>query len=166
MRTRKQYQIFNQSLAGVITIIVLSSFVLFRGTKDKSEFKKVSGNVVYLDKTFQELPNRHQGKYRYLMIDNYPKAFELFIGKDPGDFKPDYENIDSLEVGDEITIFYDETNRETDPRINRLLQFIDKQNQSYYIRGRHDKFLGYLGTIAGFFIGVWIIYLKRKGTII
>lgn len=166
MSTRKQYQIFLKSLAGVITIIILSSLVLFRGTKDKSEFKKVSGNVVYLNQTFQELPNRNKGKYRYLMIDNYPKAFEIFIGKDPGDFKPEYEIIDSLKVGDEISIFYDESNREKDPRINRLLQYIDKQNQSYYIRGKRDKYFGYFGIMAGLLIGVWIFYLKRKGTII
>ncbi len=166
MSSKKQYQIFNKSLAGVITILLLGSGILFRGTKDKSDFEQITGIIKYLDKKYQEFPNRHQGKYRYLLIDSYPKIFEIFIGKDPGDFNPEYENIDALQVGDVITVFYDETKRETDPRINRLLQYIDKQNQAYFIRGRHDKLLGYFCIISGFLIGIWIFYLKRKGTII
>lgn len=166
MSPQKQYQIFYKSLAGVIMILILGSGILIRGTKDKSDFNQVSGKVIYLDNNYQEFPRRHHGKYRYLRIDNYHKAFEIFIGKDPGDFKPKYENIDSLRLGDEITVFYDETNRETDPRINRLLQYIDKQDQAFFILGRHDKLFGYFCIISGFLIGIWIIYLKRKGTII
>ena len=166
MSSKKQYQIFNKSLAGVITILILGSGILFRGTKDKSDFKQITGIVKYLDKNYQEFPNRHQGKYRYLSLDNYPKTFEIFIGKDPGDFKPKFENIDALRLGDEITVTYDETNRETDPRINRLLQYIDKQDQTFYIRGSRDKVFGYFCIMSGVIIGIWIVYLKRKGTII
>ena len=82
MSSKKQYQIFNKSLAGVITILLLGSGILFRGTKDKSDFEQITGIIKYLDKKYQEFPNRHQGKYRYLLIDSYPKIFEIFIGKE------------------------------------------------------------------------------------
>jgi len=164
MKAKKQYHIFFESLAGAITIIVLGSFILIRGTKDKSEFTQLKGKIIYLDKTFQELPKRHQGKYRYLMIEGYSKTFELFIGTDPGDFKPKYEKVDDLRNGDEITVYFDDD--ADDERINRLIQYIDKDGVAYYIRNNMDKFGGIAFILSGILVGVWILYLKRKGTII
>jgi hypothetical protein len=159
------HHIFNKSMYGVITIIALSSFLLARGKKEKTEFSSLSGKITSIERTFQELPNRNPGKFRYLMIDNYQKTFEIFVGKDPGDFKPELEKIDELKVGDNISIYYDENLNETDNRINRLIQFIDKDSTPYFIRGSHDKVLGFGLLASGLIMGMTLLILKNKGTI-
>jgi hypothetical protein len=153
-------------MIGVVTIIVLAFGVLLRGQKDKNEFYKATGRVTYLARTYQEYPVRHAGKYRYLQIDGYPKVFEVFIGNEAGDFKPDFERIDQLKIGDPLLVYYDESSREDDIRINRLAQYIDKEQQPYYIRGSWDKYMGCFLMGIGVFIGIWLLYLRSKGKII
>lgn len=166
MNTKRQYPIFKKSIAGIITILILGSIVLIRGTKDKTEFHQMTGKIVFIDKTFEELPLRHIGKYRYLSIDNYPKVFSIFVGKDFGDFKPYLEKIDDLEVGDEIVVYFDEDTQETDNRLNRLIQYIDKNGEPYFMRGSKDKNGGYFFIGLGIILGGFIIYLKKAGKII
>ncbi|HEY3370730.1 MAG TPA: hypothetical protein VGK10_07775 [Prolixibacteraceae bacterium] len=166
MKTKLQYPIFKKSIAGVITILILGSFILIRGTKDKTEFHQLTGKVVFLDKTFEELPLRHLGKYRYLLIDNYSNVFEIFVGKDFGDFKPLLERIDDLKVGDEIVVHFDEDSKEKINRLNRLIQYIDKDGKPYFIRGNKDKNGGYFFIGLSIILGAFIIYLKEIGKII
>lgn len=165
MSTKKVRIIFLQSLAGVFSIVVLSFYIFLRGNKNKFDFYQASGKITYLEKSYQDFPNRHYGKYRYLQIDKYSRVFELFAGKDFGDFKPDMEKIDELKMGDKITIFYDEITNRDDVRLNRLAQFIDKGKQPYFIRGSKDKYFGYFGIGIGLVIGGWLFYLKSKGKI-
>lgn len=150
---------------GIITIIALASVILARGKKEKDEFYNLNGSITAIEKTYQELPIRHPGKYRYLILDNYQKPFEIFIGKDPGDFKPELEKIDELKVGNKISVYYDEDPSETDMRINRLIQFIDKDSAPYYIRGSHDKIFGYILIALGFMLGILLLVFKNRGTI-
>ena len=166
MNTKRQYPVFKKSIVGVITILFLGSMILIRGTKDKIEFHQLTGKIVFLAKTFEELPLRHEDKYRYLLIDNYPKVFTIFVGKDFGDFKPHLEKIDDLKVGDEIVVYFDEDTKETDNRLNRLIQYIDKGGKPYFVRGSKDKNGGYFFIGLGILLGGMIIYLKKKGKII
>jgi hypothetical protein len=155
--------IFNKSLYGVITIIALASVILARGKKEKNEFHCLAGTITAIEKSYQELPIRHQGKYRYLTLDKYQKVFEIFIGKDPGDFKPALEKIDELKIGDNILVYFDED--PSDTRINRLIQFIDKDSSPYYTRGSHDKMFGYILIATGLMIGILLLVLKDTGKI-
>lgn len=166
MNAKKQYPVFKKSLAGVITILVLGSLILIRGTKEKTEFPHISGKIIYKGKVYEELPKSDKGKYRYLNIDTYPKMFEIFVGKDRGDFKPDYEQIDSLRKGDTIEIYFDIDPTETDIRLNRLIQFIDKDGKPYYIRGSKDKYGGYFIIGLGILLGAVLVYLKKTGRVI
>ncbi len=166
MNTKRQYPIFKKSIAGIITILILGSIIMIRGTKDKTEFNQLTGRIVFLDKTFEELPLRHIGKFRYLLIDNYSKVFTIFVGKDFGDFKPHLEKIDDLKVGDEIVVYFDEDPKETDNRLNRLIQFIDKDGKPYFMRGCKDKNGGYFFIGLGILLGGLIIYLKKVGKIV
>jgi hypothetical protein len=165
MNTKKKYIIFKKSMAGVITILALSVLILSRGHKTKLDFQHVKGKLIYVEKTFEELPNRHLGKYRYLKLESFPKTFELFVGKDFGDFKPEFERIDNLRVGNEIDIYFDENSTETDLRINRLVQFIDKNEEPIFIRSGKDKSLGYILFALGFILGTVLFYLKKIGKI-
>lgn len=167
MPTEQPYQIFVKSLFGVAFIIVTASYIFFRGTKEKNEFQSIAGKITYIDKVYENLPIRNHGKYRYLGLNNYPKIFEIFIGKDFGDFKPAYENLDSLKVGEDIIVYYDEVSTQrTDNRINSLLQFLDKKDKPYFIRGNVDKYLGSMLIICGLAIGLLVIYFKKIGKII
>jgi hypothetical protein len=166
MNTGKQYPIFTKSMVGVMTILALGTTIFIRGSKDKIEFERIAGKITYLEKTYEELPNRHHGKYRYIEMDAYPKVFELFVGKEFGDFKPHYERIDDLRVGDTIEVYFDEDAKEPDRRLNRLMQFMDKDSQPYYIRGRKDKTGGYFFIFTGILLGGFLIYLKMIGKVL
>jgi hypothetical protein len=166
MNIKKQYPVFKKSLAGVITIIILGSFILIRGRKEKSDFHHIAGKITYLGKVYEELPKRDKGKYRYLSIDTYPKMFEIFIGKGYGDFKPRLERIKELKPGDDIIVYFDVDSKETDFRLNRLIQFIDKDGKPYFIRGTKDKNFGFFLISIGILLGIWILYLNRTGKII
>jgi len=146
-----------------ILLIIVSGFLIFRDSKPKTEYSKLSGTISYYDKTYGELPYRHLGKFRYLKINNYPYAFELYIGKDFGDFKPDFENLDGLKAGDSITIYGYESNDEQQTGINRNAQFIDKNNQSYFKRGSKSRIIGL--SIIGSSLGLLLIgfILMKQG---
>lgn len=90
---------------------------------------------MYLNKHLGELPFRDIGKYRYLMLQGYPFPFEIFVGKDPGDFSPKYDQIDNLRPGDVVSVFYYETEYTQEEKINRYIQFIDKGETSFFEQG-------------------------------
>ena len=160
--------IFGKSMFGVITILVLGFSILIRGQKQKQEFYQVTGPIVTIGQQFANVSNRHEGKMRYLQVSNYSKVFEVFIGKDPSDFSPAFENIDALKAGDIVTVHYDEdqSNAADIDVVNRLAQFIDKRNKPYYIRGSKDMYGGYGAIGTGLFIGIFLLALKKKGTIV
>src|ERR687897_450937 len=91
--------IFGKSMFGVLTILVLGFGILTRGQKQKHEFYQVTGSITTIGQSFANDANRHEGKMRFLQVGNYPKVFEVFIGKDPGDFSPAFEKIDALKAG-------------------------------------------------------------------
>lgn len=157
--------IFVKSIYGVITIITLSSYIFFRGIKEKKDFNKISGIVVYNDNSFEDWPNRDFGKYRYLKIDNFQSMFQIFIGKDFGDFKPELELIDSLRIGDQIDIYYDTNEMESDSRINNLIQYIDKDSTPYFIKGNQDKIFGIILFVIGIVVLLTLLILKRQNKI-
>jgi hypothetical protein len=164
MKINKQ-PIFLKSVLSIGAVLVLSVLMMVRGTKDKREFYEVSGRITYLEKTYGELPNRSHGKYRYLQVENFPKVFEIFIGKDAVDFKPKYEKLDALKVGDAISVYYDINPIEDDPIINRLVFFIDKDNEGVFILGNKYNTLGnVILSSCVIFLGILII-LKRQGKI-
>jgi hypothetical protein len=165
MSQKNTPHIFNKSMYGAITIIALSALLLVRGKKEKSEFQSFTGTIISLEKTFQELPLRDQGKFRYLMIDTYQKVFEIFVGKDAGDFKAKLEKIDDLKVGDKVTVYFDEDLKYPDTKINRHLQFLDKDSSPYFIRGSQDKVFGYGLMAFGLIMGIILLVLKNKGSI-
>jgi hypothetical protein len=155
-------------MMGCITILVLGFGILTRGQKKKEGFQRVSGSVVGIAHTMAGQSNRHEGKMRYLQVSGYSKPFELFIGKDPGDFSPAFEALDKLKTGDVVTVYYDEdeTNAADAAVVNRLAQFIDQGQQPYFIRGSKDKYGGYFFISLAACMGVGLLLLKKKGTIV
>ncbi len=168
LNSKTPYPIFHRSLVSIALIIILSCMMIYRGDKEKSQYNHLTGKITFLDDNYDEYPFRNAGKYRYLRIDTYPKTFEIFVGKDKGDFNPDYENLDALKLNDEIQIYFENPFFfiKADPKIDKLIQFIEMEDQSYYIRGDSDRIIGYFCLSASLLMLILIFELKRRGTII
>jgi hypothetical protein len=162
----KRHPVYGKFLFGSITIVFFGIYFLVRGVKNKVEFNRADGRIEYLDKVFEELPFRDAGKYRYLKIDGYSKVFEIFIGKEFGDFSPKFEKLDELKVGEDITVFYDINEKEKDIRLNRTIQYIDKDDQPYFIIGNKNKIFGIGFIVSGLFLLLVSYDQFRKGKII
>jgi hypothetical protein len=159
-------QIFYRSLFVIILCIGLLVYLFIRPEMPKESFTRVDGQIEYIGQTYKDLPNRHFGKYRYILIDTYYRPFELFIGKETGDFSPKYEKIDQLIKGDFISIYYDDRPEKYEEPVNRLAYFIDRNNEEIYIQGFGGKtFYLMFGAVLILFIG-FLFYLRKTGKII
>ncbi len=146
--TKTKHPIFGKALGGFGLCIVLSVYLFLRATKDKSSFKTISGPVTHFSNKFPSAYHSNSDKHRYLQIEGYPKTFELFIGKKGGDFKPRFENIDVLKIGDTIIVFYDENTYTDNDNINRLVYFIDRRKELIFIKGSWEKGGVYFGLVS------------------
>lgn len=160
------HPIYIKSVGGLLFCIVLGIHLINRANAPKYEFHKLTGKVTYLQ---NKLPNEivpNDGKERYLQIEKSDRIFKIFVGKDWGDFKPQFENIDSLNVGDNVDLFYDDNFKTESNQINNLTQYIDKNGNPYYIKGKIDKTFGVF-IIGISILGILILYhLKINGKII
>ena len=132
---------FRAILAFSIAMIGIMYYKMYENVQDRSAFSNTTGIVIRLEQHYGKLPMRNEGKFRYLQVKGYPYVFEIFIGKDPGDFTPTFEQIDSLRVGDLITIYYDEKDATHEERINRFASFIDKGTKNYYEKGDSTRIM-------------------------
>ncbi|WP_298737362.1 hypothetical protein [uncultured Chitinophaga sp.] len=160
--SKTPHVIFIKSLLSMIGVILLAGFLYLRADKEKTAFHKLSGELVYFERSYQNFPNRDKDKYRYLALNNSPSVFEIFVGKDAGDFKPAFEQIDQLKKGDEITIYFDEQ----PDHINRLAYFIDRGNEPIFIKGAWEKKAAYFLAGLSIAIIILLIVLKQLGKII
>lgn len=146
-----------------LIIIAFSIFIINRDSKLKSEYSKITSTLIYLDDTYGELPNRNFGKYRYLAVENYPYIFELFIGKESSDFSPKFEKIDSLKLGDVITIYGYESSDIDKEGVNRNIQFIEKNDQLFFERGDATKIVGISLIIISIILVVLCFIFMKMG---
>lgn len=67
--------------------------------------------------------------------------------------------------GDLITVYYDDRDIPANDPLNRFVQFIDKGNEPYFIKGSWDKgFAIFIGGL-GIAILILVLILKKKGKI-
>lgn len=163
---KSKHPVFLKSILGLLFVIVLGFLLFARADKSKSSFQNVSGIITSLSKSNKSSQIRDSSKFRYLQLNNFPKIFEIFIGKGSGDFKPQFEKIDELKVGDSVTVYFDENFKTQQDPINRLAYFIYKGQDAIFIKGDFEKYLAYF--IIGFsLISILIlVVLKWKGKII
>lgn len=137
----------------------LGAFVVINNSKEKQEYEKSTGIIEYYDKEYQHLPTRHKGDFRYLKIENYPFLFEIY---EPNS-EPTFRTIDDLKVGDKIDIFYYETSDTKDIGLNRFAQFIDYNEEPYFIRNAFKRQLGYVIIGLGVLLNLMsFIFWKMK----
>ncbi|MGB3606990.1 MAG: hypothetical protein WA775_12585 [Psychroserpens sp.] len=165
---RKPTKIFYRSLVSCLLIIGFGIYLSIRGVTPKTEFASVTGKIDYLDKTFEDITYRDKGDHRFIHIADYPLVFDVFIGMETFDLSPKFEQIDQLAVGDEITIYYADNTplqRNEHIGINKTVQFIDMDDDVYFIRGNKDKYGGYALIAVGLLLVFTLFILKRFGKI-
>jgi hypothetical protein len=125
-----------------VLLIIMGIVINNRNSKLKTDYKKITSSITFIGRQFGELPYRDLGKFRYIKIKDYPFPFEIFIGNEAGDFKAKSEKLDSLKIGDIISVYSYETANTRQEGINRFAQFIEKDNALYFERGNSNKILG------------------------
>ncbi|MEO8150244.1 MAG: hypothetical protein ABI723_21600 [Bacteroidia bacterium] len=158
--------IFTKALLGLSVCLVISVYLIIRAGKSKTDFIKLTGNITALTDQLDNPANTHEGKMRYIQLDNSERIFEIFIGKDAGDFKPDYEIIDSLKIGEKIDLYYDDNYKTKSHQINSLTQYIDRNGEPVFIRGGVDKIMGMVLMGLSIVMLIIILILKKAGKII
>ena len=157
---------FIKLIGAAVFSIVTGIFFMNRGVQNKDTFDKVTGEIIMLENSYLSIDERHSNKQKFFQIDNYPEVFQLFIGKDFGDFKPDLEKINELKIGDLIDVYYSNNPIQTrQESVNRFTQFIFKNNIPYFIKGTADRPLSI--AMIGLGLGIFALgfYLKNKGKI-
>ena len=165
---KKSKEIFYKSLIVCVVIVGFGFYLSNRGSKEKTEFESVTGKIDYFDKTFQEINYRNKGNHRFIHIVDFPIVFDIFIGKETGDFSPKFEQLDNLKIGNEITVYYARKTilqRNRDLRFNKRVQFIEKNGKPYFIRGNKDKYIGYFLNGIGILLAIVLLILKKIGKI-
>ena len=142
------------SIVAIVAVIIFVN----NNARDKKDYDKVTGKIIYLDKKMGEWPNRDFGKYRYLKLDNYSSPFEIYTDEQG-------KRFDSLRKGDIITSYFYVDTTFSDNNINRHLQYVEKGNKLYFERGDFRILLGY--SIIGFLVFTIILWcvLYQKGKI-
>jgi hypothetical protein len=157
--------IFWKSIFSMVFVIFISLFLAQRAYKNKASFQRIDGVIISLENTHEHFEGKDTAKFRYLAIDKYPKPFQLFIGKAKGDFKPKFEHIDDLNIGELVTIYFDENNNTKNDPVNNLAYFIDRGQEPIFVKGNFEKYLAY--GLMGFCVIFMLILLllRRKGKI-
>jgi len=160
-----KHPIFIKSVLGLLFCFVIGVFLITRANRPKADFQKLTGKITYLS---NRLPNEDilkDGKERYLQIENSDRLFNIYVGKDWGDFKPKFEIIDSLKIGDNIDLYFDDNYKTESEQINNLTQYIDSNGKPYFIKGKMDTSFG-MFLIGLSVLSILILYLlKRNGKI-
>ena len=158
-------EIFKSSVIILLGCIVFSLFYLHKLDQPKSAFKKIDGEIISITKTIENYPGLDSSKFRYIKLDSYEKPFQVFIGKSGGDFEPTLENINSLNIGDSVSVYFEESSKTRNAAVNNLARFIDKGNVPVFIKGDSIKKLIYGLIVFCILLIPGLAYLKYKGKI-
>ncbi len=156
---------FWEYLLGLGFAAFLTLKLLYQQDKPKSEHLHIQRRIASIAKTYQDLPSRDAGKYRYLILQNFDKPLELFIGHGRFEFAPEVDKVDQLKPGDVIDVYYEDVYKEEEQSVRRGVYTIEKNDVSFYKEGDSRKPLanGIMGIIVLTLIG--LLYLKSKGWI-
>ena len=153
---------FLKLIGASVFAIATGIFFINMGVQNKDAFNKVSGKIVMFENNYSNVDERHSGKMKFIRIDTYNDIFEVFVGKDFSDFKPDFEKIGELKVGDVIDVYFTNNPIETHQEpVNRHTQFIYKDNSPFFIKGTADKPLAITMICLGLAMIVLALFLKK-----
>lgn len=158
---------FLKYLIGSIFCTVMGIFLLRNTYKSKKEFLKVSGVVSFVSMSYLDLPIRDYSKYRYIKLDNYNKPFEIFVGKDRGDFKPELDRVDRILSGDSLTVYFtDENLTEKKGPVNSQVFFIDQGQLPVFVFSHSQRYLAWIIVLGSFILVIIVIRGRLRGKLI
>jgi hypothetical protein len=166
MTSKTRKPIFIKSLIASIGITVFGIYLYVGSLKTKNEYETVSGRIDYIGESFDNLSPRDT---RFIHIEGYPQVFQVFVGKETGDFSPKFEQLDKLKIGDAVIAYHSGTlafQKNKDARLDKHLEYLDKDNKPYYIKGDKNKLGGLFFIGAGIFLTVGLLILKSLKKII
>lgn len=142
---------------GIVGILFVAIFIT-NSSRQKKDYQHVTGRLIYLDSKFGGLPYRDMGKYRYVQIEGYAYPFEIYADEQG-------PSLDSLKKGDKVTAWFYETDNTREERINRFLQYLEKDKKLYFKRTGFTANLGYV-LIALILSALCLFYwFYKKGKI-
>jgi hypothetical protein len=162
---KQQKPIFKTSIISLIICIIISLIYVQKGDTERNAFENIKGIIVSINNTNELYIGKDTSKFRYVQIDNYPQPFQIFIGKSTGDFKPKFEQIDLLNIGDSISIYFEETFKTKNAAVNNLVYFIDRKSEVIFIKGNAIKGFIYGLMIFCFIFICVLVFLKKRGKI-
>ena len=148
-------------IAAGVLLLAVSLSVLKDFLKEKSDYAVTTGRVEYVDKKLGELPKRHIGIFRYLIIDSYQFPFEIY--KDNS--QPTRLTLDSLNVGDTVTVYYFERDYTYRDQLNKFVQFVDRGSDPVFIRNDFQLKLGYSLVFLSLGVIILALVLGRTGNL-
>lgn len=147
----------------VLMFIIMAGYLITRSDKPREEFIYQKGTISYLSQIHPLQPqSKPRPKHVYLILNEYERIFEKFTGNDKGDFSPRMNRLNELKVGDEVEIYFEENTKTQREQVNRLLQYLDKEGDLYYLRSKADKYIGFFLLGCSGLLLVFGIYMKLK----
>ncbi|WP_205502219.1 DUF3592 domain-containing protein [Rufibacter psychrotolerans] len=152
---------------GTLFILGCGLYMLFWSRKDLQEFQRVTGPITRIAPQHPDFPHRAGPKDRYLYVAGFPKAFEVYLGGDTGDFLPDFQSIAHLRPGDTVTVYYEEApsfvkSGGEEEKIIFFTQQIERQGQPHYIRGNFNVYFANFMIITGALLGCFLFFYQGK----
>ena len=157
MKDEKRF--YNNKYFKIIVGCIITAYVFFPISKNKTNLNMVNGIVLSLKNTLLHYEGKDSSNYRFLEITNYEKPFEIFLGKYSWDFKPDLQKVDQLKIGDSVKIWYDESFATSGSQFNNLTYFIERDGEGIYVRGKSSALKVYGLLIFTIFFSLTVIYL-------
>lgn len=160
----KEYRAYYPKAFGAaIMFIFMAGYLITRSDKPREDFLYQKGTISYLSQVHPLQPQSEpRPKKVYLVLNEHGRIFELFTGEDKGDFSPRVNRLQELKVGDEVEIYFEETAKTQSQSVNRLLQYLDKNGDLYYLRSKADKYIGYFILVCSALLLLLGIYMKVK----
>ncbi len=140
-----------------VLFVIAGLYFVWTSSREKKDYDHVTGHITYLDKHLGNLPFSDPGDYRYIQIESYNYPFEVYTAEQG-------PKVDSLRVGDIVTVYYYENNFTYRDHINRFLQFLDKDSRSYYKRSNIGKITGWFIIAGGILLAGlgYFLYQRKK----
>lgn len=151
---------FRGLLLIAILVIAAGLYLAVSNSKEWTGYKKISGNIDYLDQQYGAWPNRDHGAYRYLKIDTWPEVFEIYGPNG----RPTDKVLDDLKMGEWIDIYFNAQLPNSGDGLNRHVQGVAKADVPYFIAGDFQKKLGILlaGLGACVIVMGWFFWSRKK----
>jgi hypothetical protein len=162
MNEKHEHPIFLKSLFGIATIIAFGLYLFNRGTKDKNDFIKITGKIIYYSDSYLDI--RRPDPCKYLQITNYQRVFEIYCDKASDGHTLPFKYND-IKLGDIVDLYFDENSFENDKRTNKEMKFIDEKGVPIFISKANDLISGLCFIGVGLIILIGLIILKKLGKI-